>query len=99
MRKKKTISTTIVEKFRYDDYGISIEPALLIKLLEFAHEEAKTDEQLHSIVSRAHAIAYDHGCLKMDHYYKLITDPTTPVEPTPIEVLEEPTEPVMENSI
>lgn len=88
MHKAKKIKTTIVEKFKYDDYGISMDPTLLLKLLEFAHEEAKSDEQLHSIVSRAQMMSDE--CLGMDHYSKLITEPTVPeVEEPPVEVIVE----------
>ena len=79
MHKAKKIKTTIVEKYKYDDYSISLDPTLLLKLLEFAHEEAKSDEQLHSIVSRAQMMSDD--CLGMEHYSKLITEPTVPVAP------------------
>lgn len=84
MHKAKKIKTTIVEKFKYDDYGISLDPTLLLKLLEFAHEEAKSDEQLHSIVSRAQMMSDE--CLGMDHYPKLIMEPTVPeAEEPPVE--------------
>jgi hypothetical protein len=85
MRKNKKIKTTIIEKFNYNDTGISIDPTLLLKLLEFAHTEAKTDEQLHSIVGRAHVLSHAEECLGMDHYYTLVSEPVTPVE-TPVEV-------------
>jgi hypothetical protein len=89
MHKAKKIKTTIVEKFKYDDYSISLDPTLLLKLLEFAHEEAKSDEQLHSIVSRAQTMSDE--CLGMDHYSKLITEPTAPEEPPvpPVEIVVE----------
>lgn len=77
MRKKKKIKTIIVEKFNYNhehDYGVNMEPALLLKLLEFAHEEATSDEQLHSIVSKAHVLAHEKDCLWMDDYHKLVSE-------------------------
>ena len=89
MHKKKKIKTTIIEKFKYnddDDYGITLAPELLLKLLEYAHTEAKSDEELHSIVTRAHILSHhdDDDCLWMDDYPSLITNAITPVE-TPAE--------------
>lgn len=87
MRKKKKIKTIIVEKFKYDnDYGITLEPSLLLKLLEFAHQEAKTDEQLHAVVARAHMLAHDEDCLEMEDYFKIINIPViAEVSSTPVE--------------
>lgn len=80
--KKKKIKTIIVEKFKYDDdYGINVDPALLLKLLEFAREEATSDEQLHTIVARAHLLSHDDACLDMEDYEKIVTEPTV-VAPT-----------------
>lgn len=91
MRKKKKVKTIIVEKFKYDDddLDIRIEPSLLLKLLEFAREEATSDEQLHSIVSKAHMLSHDEDCLDMDDYFKLVASPITinavDKESTPVE--------------
>ena len=80
MHKKKKVKTIIVEKYKYDnddDYGITLAPELLLKLLEFAHTEAKTDEQLHAIVTRAHILSHHHDddvCLYMEHYPALVTE-------------------------
>ena len=87
MHKKKKIKTIITEKFHYnddDDYGITLAPELLLKLLEFAHMEAKSDEELHAIVTRAHIMSHndDDDCLWMDDYPLLITPA--------VEVVEEP---------
>lgn len=88
MRKHKKIKTIIVEKFKYDgeDYGITLAPELLLKLLEFAREEAKSDMQLHSLVSRAYTMAHKKDdCLWMEDYEALISD-VIPVVETPVEV-------------
>lgn len=96
MQKKKKVKTIIVEKFKYDnddDYGITLAPELLLKLLEFAHEEAKSDEQLHAIVTRAHLLSHhdDDVCLYMEHYPQLITEvipvKEVPSEPEPVATL------------
>ena len=94
MHKKKKIKTIITEKFHYDDdYGITLAPELLLKLLEFAHTEAKSDEELHAIVTRAHILSHkDHDCLYMEHYPTLILESmseeetsTEPVATLPVE--------------
>lgn len=78
MHKKKKIKTIIIEKFKYDDddYGVTLAPELLLKLLEFAHTEATSDEQLHAIVTRAHMMSHndDDICLYMEDYPKLVMD-------------------------
>lgn len=84
MNKKKKVKTIIVEKYKYDnddDYGITLAPELLLKLLEFAFSEAKSDEQLHAIVTRAHILSHhdDDICLYMEDYPALVTD-AIPIE-------------------
>lgn len=96
MHKKKKIKTIIVEKFKYDnddDYGITLAPELLLKLLEYAHMEAKSDEELHAIVTRAHILSHhdDDVCLYMEDYPALITNAIMPVVETPVEVPAETT--------
>ena len=96
MHKKKKIKTIIVEKYKYDndddDYGITLAPELLLKLLEFAYAEATSDEQLHAIVTRAHIMSHHHDdngeCLYMEHYPALVTEPAKVELP----VVEAPTE-------
>jgi len=88
MRKHKKIKTTIVEKFKYDgeEYGIKLAPELLLKLLEFAREEAKSDIQLHSLVSRAYTMAQEkEDCLWPEDYEELIAE-VIPVKETPAEM-------------
>ena len=75
MHKTKKIKTIIVEKFKYDDYCITVEPSLLLKLLEFAYDDAKSDEQLHSIVARASMLSHGDDCLEMEDYHKIIAEP------------------------
>ena len=100
MHKKKKVKTIIVEKYKYDNdnndnYGVRLAPELLLKLLEYAHSEATSDEQLHAIVTRAHVLSHqrdDDDCLWMEDYPALITNaipvvvvtetPTEPTEPT-----------------
>lgn len=97
MHKKKKVKTIIVEKYKYDnddDYGITLAPELLLKLLEFAHTEAKSDEQLHAIVTRAHILSHrdDDECLYMEHYPALITEVIPVVVPAEATTEETPTE-------
>lgn len=96
MHKKKKVKTTIVEKYNYDDvYGITLAPELLLKLMEFAREEATSDEQLHAIVSRAHILSHqdDGTCLYVEHYPQLVTNVPPVVVEEPVEPAE-PTTPV-----
>lgn len=66
MHKKRT--TTTVEEHYY--YGLTLEPTLLLKLLE--HATTYTDDAwLHLIVERAQAIA-DGECLTMADYATLV---------------------------
>lgn len=95
MHKSKKVKTIIIEKFKYDnddDYGITLAPELLLKLMEFAHEEAKSDVQLHAIVTRAHLLSHKDGdtCLYMEHYPQLITEVIPVKEEVPVELESEP---------
>jgi hypothetical protein len=76
MRTKK-ITTTIVEKFNYDDSGINIEPALLLKLLGFARNESKSEEHLYSIVAKTQLLAETTPLLEYEHYDELVNSPKT----------------------
>ena len=87
MHKKKKIKTIITEKYKYgddDDYGVTLAPELLLKLLEYAYSEAKSDEELHAIVTRAHIMSHkdDDDCLWMEDYPMLVMSamPTTTEE-------------------
>lgn len=90
MHKKKKVKTTIVEKYKYgndDEYGITLAPELLLRLMEFAHTEAKSDERLHAIVTRAHILSHksEGECLYMEHYPLLVTELLPPIEEVPVE--------------
>jgi hypothetical protein len=89
MHKKKKVKTIIVEKYKYDhddDYGVTLAPELLLKLLEFARTESTSDEQLHSIVTRAHIMSHrEDNCLYMEHYPELVTDTVPVVVEVPVE--------------
>ena len=91
MHKKKKIKTIITERYKYNDddndYGVTLAPELLLKLLEYAHTEATSDEQLHAVVTRAHILSHqrDDDCLWMEDYPLLITNTIPAVETTPTE--------------
>lgn len=87
MHKKKKIKTIITEKFKYgddDDYGVTLAPELLLKLLEYAFTDAKTDEELHAIVTRAHIMSHndDDDCLWMEDFPALINAAVMPSDST-----------------
>lgn len=67
----KRIEMTIVENS--NDYGLNIEPALLLKLLGFAHNDANSEEQLYSIVARSQLLAETTPVLEYNHYGDLVT--------------------------
>lgn len=56
---KKHIKTTTVEHYTYS--GIVLDPALLLRLLEYATEHTD-DAWLHLIVERANKLCYQQGC-------------------------------------
>jgi len=56
---KKHIKTTTVEHYTYS--GIILDPALLLRLLEYATEHTD-DAWLHLIVERANKLCYEQGC-------------------------------------
>lgn len=56
---KKHIKTTTVEHYTYS--GIVLDPALLLRLLEYATEHTD-DAWLHLIVERANKLCYEQGC-------------------------------------
>ncbi len=57
-----------------DDYEgcIVMTTALFIRLLEYAHEDAKDDLDLHYLAERASAYGGDDDILDMDDYKELI---------------------------
>lgn len=56
---KKHIKTTTVEHYTYS--GVVLDPALLLRLLEYATEHTD-DSHLHLIVERANKLCYQQGC-------------------------------------
>jgi hypothetical protein len=75
---KNHIKTTTIEHYTYS--GIVLDPALLLRLLEYATEHTD-DAWLHLIVERANKLCYQQGCeypLGMLDYPSLIA----PVEST-----------------
>lgn len=86
MKKSKKIKKITVEKWKVkdDEYGYSVDPAFLLKLLEYAKSDAKSDEELHSIVSRMGELAHtdDHWCFTMKDWEDVISvlSPTEEVE-------------------
>jgi hypothetical protein len=77
MRTKK-IKTVITEKINYDDYSLTLEPALLLKLFQYAHTEATSNEHLYSIVAKAQMLAETTPFLGLEHYDHLVgTKPST----------------------
>jgi hypothetical protein len=45
---------------------------LLLRLLEYAKEDAKTDMDLHWVVERATELAKQHSVLDMQHYEDIV---------------------------
>jgi len=80
MRTKK-IKTVITEKINYDDYSLTLEPALLLKLFQYAHSEATSNEHLYSIVAKAQMLAETTPFLELEHYEHLVDTKPSTVEP------------------
>jgi hypothetical protein len=70
--KRKTLTTTVEEVFEYG--YICCDVPLLIRLLEFASEEANSDVELHFIAEKMIKESEDGKVLTMKHYDKLIPD-------------------------
>lgn len=73
--KKKILKTTVEEVFEYDI--ICCDVPLLIRLMEFAREEANSDAQLHLIAEKMIECAEYGETLTMEHYSKIISDATS----------------------
>lgn len=76
MHKSKKIKKITVEKWKFkdDSYGYTLDPSLLLKLLEYAMSDAKTDEELHMIVSKMGELAHkeDHWCFDMSDWEDIV---------------------------
>ena len=73
--RKKIIKTTIEEIV--EENVICVDVALMIKVLEWAREEALSDESLHVLATYMLDASRDGECLTMAHYKGLI--PPAPV--------------------
>lgn len=76
MDRKKKIKTIIIEKYKYDgDDYLKLDPALLLKLLEFANDPAVTDDHLHAVVAAMQGMAAtdDDWCFDTTDYDTIIT--------------------------
>jgi len=95
MRTKK-IKTTIVKKISYDDYGIIIEPTLLMMLLEYANGDTATNGHLYEVVKNSQELSKDYNVLTPEHYDHLVMpnnpgyyEETVVTEEVPVEVVPE----------
>lgn len=68
--RKKIIKTTIEEIV--EENVICIDVPLMIRLLEWAREEAGSDEALHVLATYMHDASIAGDCLTMAHYNGLI---------------------------
>jgi hypothetical protein len=53
---------------------VTLDVPLLIRLLEYAREDAKTDMDLHDVTEKLIALSKEHPVLSMDHYDSIMTD-------------------------
>ena len=70
--KRKVLKTTVEEVLEYG--YICCDVPLLIRLMEFAREEANSDIELHLIAEKMIEESQYGDVLTMKHYYKLIPD-------------------------
>lgn len=70
--KRKILTTTVEEVFEYG--CICCDVPLLIRLLEFAREEANSDVELHVIAEKMIKESAAGEVLTMKHYNKLVPD-------------------------
>ena len=75
-----------------DNFTISMDESLFMRLMEFAREEVKNDIQLHKVVNQIEVLMGDNDCLTMDHYKDIVgekaeeepeEEPESEDEPTP----------------
>jgi len=92
MLTSKSIKT--VENYHYNGTGgVKLDPTLLLRLLEFAYEDANSDVQLHVITSKATAMSAEKGLLGMEDYSELINFDSPIIMPAPEPIIQ-PEEPM-----
>ena len=79
LKKLEALSTRMVKEEHDPQDNVTLDIPLLIRLLELAREDIKTDAELHHVVERTLAIK-DRGTLSMDDYEEIAGTPTA-VEP------------------
>ena len=55
-----------------DDFTISMDESLFMRLMEYAREEVKNDIQLHKMVSAIEELMGSNDRLSMDHYVQIV---------------------------
>jgi len=61
---------------------ISMDIELFIRLIEWAHEDAQSDEELHKMTENVEMLVKNHGALTMDHYDSIVSIAPDPNDPT-----------------
>jgi aspartate-semialdehyde dehydrogenase len=61
-----------IEKSKDPVDTVTVDVPLLMRLLEYAREDAKTDMDLHDIAERLIALNKENKVLSMDHYEKIV---------------------------
>jgi hypothetical protein len=56
---------------------ITVDVPLMIRLLEYAREDAKTDMDLHDVTEKLIALSKENSVLSMDQYDTIVSDPQT----------------------
>lgn len=73
----------ITKKIMAESYGeqsdpidlVTLDVPLLIRLLEYAREDAKTDMDLHDVADNLIKLSKQHESLTMDHYNLIVKSP------------------------
>ena len=55
------------------DDVIHVDVPLMLRLLEYARNEAKNDEDLHYVAKNLESLSNSDGTLTMEHYSKITT--------------------------
>ena len=61
---------------------ITVDVPLLIRLLEYAKEDAKDDVELHNIATKLIELSEEGDCLNMSNYAEIVGKPTIMTEKT-----------------